>query len=180
MAAIAPVRGLNRSVERSARRVPAIALGLLLLVALAGCGAPDHARSVRLLEELFPVLERLRVTELTVKQQCEYIEYSRGAFLVGDPYDCWPVDDPRQIDAQAREAIDEIIRDSERLGRRLRDVSAEFDSDGRIARESGFRFDTCTWYYYDPGYSSLPFDDSEPYAEINVDWYMQESASFSC
>lgn len=158
--------------------------GMLLaamFVVLAGCGQPSPTDAVADLEAMFPTLAQYRVTNLYRTDDCEYIAYARGAFVT-DPasFDCEiDVEGPHPrsaIDAQARDDLDAIYRESEQNGARLQAAFPEYRPDGSVGGGS-FGFHWCTSYIYDPGWTELPPEDSEVVRSVDADWYSISGAT---
>jgi hypothetical protein len=149
---------------------------LALITGVVGCGQPTPSESVVALRSVFPILERLSVTNYWVDERCEYIAYGRGAFVT-DPasLECEiDVDGPhprRPLDDQARADIALIRSESAKHGPPLQHAFLEYAPDGTIINDSSLGFRPCLSYVYDPGYGTLPADDSVEYDAVDATWY---------
>lgn len=163
-----------------------LAIPLCLALILAGCGPLPHPSSdVADFQGLFPTLTAHHVTYFSyVDRGCQAIAYERGTFLtdlsdgvctqmfVGD------VSNARPFDATARADFDAIEQAAVELGFSLYEALPVFGADGSIIGGQ-FKLDTCTTYFYVPGWSSFPTpapgqDPGPSYAPFNADWYLWE------
>ena len=157
-----------------------LAVVAVLAAVLAGCGQPSPTEAVSAIQALFPTLSQYGVTNLYRTDECEYVVYSRGAFVT-DPasFDCEiDVEGPHPrvaIDAQARIDLDAIYRESERHGARLQAAFPEYGQDGEIDA-GNFGFHWCTSYIYEPGWTELPPEDSQKVEAVDADWYAISAA----
>jgi hypothetical protein len=146
------------------------------VTAVVGCGQPSPSESVVELRAIFPVLERLQVTNYWVDDRCEYIAYGRGAFVtnpassdcqidLGGPYPRLPFDN------QARTDIALIKSESAKHGPRLHQAFVKYAADGTITGDSWFGIGACLSYVYEPGYGAVPLDDSVEYEVVDATWY---------
>ena len=151
-------------------------------LAVSGCvllDAPKASVSVEDIGAAFPTVQRLQAVVYmrdageVGEADCEYFEYKRGAFT-SKPDDEFC----RVFDFEGRQpgggdegpvpvAFDDTARsDLEALKEAFHGVSAPLDymnlvlaADGAVGPDSGFRFDRCVAYWYQPGWTVLPEDD---------------------
>lgn len=152
-----------------------------LFVLVAACGQPNPTDAVSDFEAVFPTLESYGVTNFYRTDQCEYIVYSRGAFVTDPDSEACEIDVdgpyPRSvIDAQARADLDAIYADSNQHGSKLQAAFPDYGPAGEIIG-GFFGFEVCTSYIYDPGWTQLPTADSSTIAAVNADWYTDKCAS---
>ena len=121
-------------------------------------------------------------------EDCVYFEYARGSFT-SKPEDEWcrvfdllderrpgggpegPV--PVAFDDQARADMHAVLAAFDGVGTPLDYMNVVMDADGSIGPDSGFSFDRCVAYWYDPGWRRLPEDiPGESVSEgIDLNWY---------
>jgi hypothetical protein len=151
------------------------AAAIALVLFGCGIGRVDRTEAAKDLQALLPTLAAYRVTNMYITDKCEYIVYEHGAF-VSDPAssDCeMDVDGPyprAAIDSQARADLDAIYVESEGLGQRLQHAFIQYAPDGRPITGS-FGFDWDMDIIYEPGWKSLPAEDSSTVTAIDADWY---------
>lgn len=160
-----------------------------LLVGCAFFSPPKAQVDVRDIEAAFPTMQRLAVGVYWLmaggeEDECEYFQYSRGAFT-SRPDDCrvfdyddrqpgggaeGPVPDP--FDEQARFDVADMLAAFEGVGAPLDYINVVVQADGSVGPDSNFSFDRCVMYVYDPGWTTLPEADPDSIAAgVNTDWY---------
>jgi hypothetical protein len=180
--------------------VPIVRFGaVLLLTALLGCAliGPKKADvDVAHVAAAFETIERLGAVAYMVQpenegEDCVYFQYKRGAFtsLPQDEF-CRVFDfDNRQPGGGSEGPIpiafdDAAKGDLAELKAALGGVGAPLDymnlvlrADGSVGRDSGFAFDRCVMYWYEPGWTSLPedIDEETVTTAIDSDWYEVDS-----
>ncbi len=151
-----------------------VALASLVALAASACGT-NHNAAVSAAEAVLPVLARHEVIAFIWTDECEFIALERGAFST-DPgteaCDLYTDVGGRRspIDAEAREVLDEIYRESEAVGPRVTSAAATL-VDGQVTSGNvDFGHDT---YWFEPGYTSMEDDDWFCTTErVNTDWYV--------
>ena len=174
---------------------------LPLAAVLSGCalsGAPKASVDLAAVQAAFPTIERLGAVVYMHDgasdqgdPECEYFEYGRGAFSSNPAAEFCRVFDfddrhpgggsagqvPVAFDDQARADLIELLASFDGVGTPLAYMNLMLAADGSVTGDSGFRFDRCVSYWYQPGWSSLPEDlpgDSVS-SGIDADWYKTDS-----
>ena len=147
-----------------------------LAAALVGC-QPNAADEVSAIQSQFQVVEQLRVTNLMIVDGCDYLVYSRGAFMTDPSSRECDVDvlgpHPRvAFDAQARNDLDSVRAMSQANRPRLQHAFVKFTSAGKVAPDSSFGFSQDVDYVYRPSADTRAgFVDSTCAEQVNADWY---------
>jgi hypothetical protein len=176
-------------------------LALLVVLLLSSCAlfrAPKATVEVEAVAAAFPTIERLEAVVYMHEggsdsddPECEYFEYGRGAFT-SNPADefcrVFDFDDrhpgggmegpvPVAFDDQARAHLAELLASFDGVGAPLDYMNLVLAPDGSVGADSGFSFDRCVSYWYQPGWTTLPEDiegDSVS-SGMNADWYKTDS-----
>jgi hypothetical protein len=176
------------------RAAPRISLLVIVLV-VAGCvlfSPPKAKVAVADIAAAFPEVDRLGAVVYMYEAgsdgepDCEYFEYRRGAFT-SKPEDrlCRVFDFdgrhtgggdegpiPVAFDEEAHADLVAFKRALDRVGAALVYMNAVLAADGSVGPDSGFKFDRCVAYWYQPGWTSLPEDiPGDISSGINEDWY---------
>jgi len=158
------------------RTVVGLLAATALAAALVGC-QPNAADEVSAIQSQFQVVEQLRVTNLMIVDGCDYLVYSRGAFVTDLSSRECDVDvlgpHPRvAFDAQARNDLDSVRAMSQANRPRLQHAFVKFTSAGKVAPDSSFGFSQDVDYVYRPSADTRAgFVDSTCAEQVNADWY---------
>ena len=169
------------------------------MFAIAGCAflrTPKANVAVGDIATAFPTVQRLGAVVYMFEAgqdgeaDCEYFEYQRGAFT-SKPQDefcrVFDFDDrhpgggnegpvPVPLDDQARADLVDFKKAFEGVGASIDYMNAVLASDGSVGPDSGFDFDRCVAYWYDPGWTALPNDDPDSVSTgIDANWYKTDS-----
>ncbi len=148
-------------------------------LAAGGCAAKAKV-DVADLEGMFPRMQRMSVNVLTLESnpECQYFEYSRGAFTSNMPDDScgWanghPPPSRSAFDERARQDMATLQDGFSRLGIPIAWIYIERGTDGSIGSGSFFAADRCVFYYYAPRWTRLPeAGKHEAVTGINPNWY---------
>jgi hypothetical protein len=177
---------------------------LLLVVAaaavtLAGCAFLRAAKAdvaVTDVEAAFPTVERLGAVVYMVEAgqdggpDCEYFEYQRGAFTSTPEDEFCRVFDfdsrhpggghegpvPTPLDDQAHADLADFKNAFDDVGSPIDYMNAVLAPDGSVGPDTGFNFDRCVAYWYEPGWTSLPDDDPDSVSTgIDANWYKTDN-----
>ncbi len=168
------------------------------LCALSGCAlfhAPKANVSVADVTAAFPTVERLGAVVYMFEAgqdgeaDCEYFEYRQGAFT-SKPHDefcrVFDVDNrhpgggsegpvPVPFDDQARADLADFKKAFEGVGAPMDYMNGVLAADGSVGPDSGFAFDRCVTYWYQPGWTALPDDDPDAVSTgIDANWYKSD------
>lgn len=180
---------------------PQPVLALLVVLGLSGCSlfrAPKAEVDVVQVQAAFSAVEQLGAVVYMHNPAdeggdpaCDYFEYARGAYTStpGDEF-CRVFDyDDRQpggglegpvpvaFDDQARADLASMLAAFDGVAAPLSYMNVVLAANGSIGPDSGFTFDRCVYYWYQPNWSVLPddFQGKEVSTGINTDWYKTDS-----
>jgi hypothetical protein len=169
---------------------------VLATLAIAGCALsvrPSADVVVANIATAFPAIERLSAVIYLNEEGsdgepgCEYFVYVRGAFT-SKPTDqfcrVFDFDDrqpgggdagpsPVEFDDLARADLADLKVAFERVGAPLKYLNLVIAPNGSVGPDSVFDFDGCIVYWYRPGWTVLPVDESGDSVStgIDEDWY---------
>jgi hypothetical protein len=122
---------------------------------------------------------------------CEYFEYSRGAFTSKPEDEFCRVFDfdnrhpgggdegpmPVVFDDEARADLADLKKAFDGVGAPLDYMNLVFDANGSVGPDSGFEFDRCVAFWYQPGWTALPDDIAGDFVSmaIDEDWYKTDA-----
>lgn len=182
------------------QRARSLVLFVITAVAVAGCASfatPKANVSVSDVGDAFPTIERLSAVVYMLEADgdgepnCEYFEYGRGAFTSKPADEFCRVFDfderhpgggdegpvPVAFDDKAQADLADLKQAFAGAGAPLDYMNLVLAADGSVGPDSGFAFDRCVAYWYQPGWDALPEDDpgESISSGINEDWYETDS-----